>query len=231
MAITTAQNGVTPNLAERMLPYRKGASRRPAPDMGSVVRFKRNETIFDEGDAAQFSYRIISGVIRQCVLLPDGRRQIIDFLDKNDALGLGAEGLHDTRAEAVTDVLLARFPRNASLEASGHASACAVARNLKQQLRRARLHTIMLGRQTVRERVANFLVQLAARETDCLEDDYQLDLPMGRQDIADYLGLTLETVCRMIGTLKREGLIDVPNTHCIVIRRAVLLRDLAQGDV
>lgn len=214
----SAQTGrVTPRLPG-FLPGKRA-------DMGSVLSFKRNDTIVDEGEAGRFSWRIVNGMVRQCVLLADGRRQILDFLSAGDIFGLGMGECHETRVEAVTDVLLARTPRRNGAEILPQEVLL-----IQQQVQRARCHILMLGRQSVKERVANFLLQLAERAGDGLEDGAALELPMGRQDIADYLGLTLETVCRTIGSLKRDRLIDVPDTHRIVIRRAELLEDLARSE-
>jgi len=198
--------------------------REKAARVGATMSFKRNDTLLNQGGAATHSYHIVEGVVRQYMLLPDGRRQIIDFLSAGDVLGLTDIGTYDYCVEAVTEVTAIRYSRNSSNFESVDGD------NLRSQLCRARSHAVMLGRQTVKERIASFLIQLAERHRGSFTDGFRLDLPMCRQDIADYLGLTLETVCRTIGILKRSRIIEVPNTHQLVLKNISLLRAVAQGD-
>ena len=99
---------------------------------------------------------------------------------------------------------------------------------LRHDLWAAQNHLVILGRQSARERVASFLVQLIARRKSA--DHSKLEVPMTRQDIADYLGLTIETVCRVLTALKRDGVIDIPNRHTITVRNAAALRNACSSD-
>ncbi|MDO9128149.1 MAG: helix-turn-helix domain-containing protein [Parvibaculum sp.] len=101
---------------------------------------------------------------------------------------------------------------------------------LHRGLSSAQNHLFMLGRQTVKERVTSFLLMMLDRQGRAGENGDRLDLPMGRQDIADYLGLTIETVCRALSDLKRNGAIKAPGTREIVVTNATLLRATAEGD-
>lgn len=99
---------------------------------------------------------------------------------------------------------------------------------LRRDLWAAQNHLLMLGRQTAKERVASFLLLMAERH----KTKYckAIDIPMSRQDIADYLGLTIETVCRALGELKRVGIISVPNRHQIIVRNTEVLESMALGE-
>lgn len=202
----------------------------PLKAIGTISRFCRNETIFAEGDQAVASFKVVSGAVRLCKVLPDGRRQIADFRLAGDFFGLEATEEHALTAEALGDVVVVRYAR-VRLDRLENEQAD-VRRDLMGVLRRdltaAQMHMIMLGRQTAMERVASFLVQLATRQHRELGGS--VEVPMGRQDIADYLGLTIETVCRVISELKRAGTVIVPDRQHIVIRDIDALEAVAEGD-
>lgn len=202
----------------------------PLQAVGSTSRFGRNQTIFNEGDDARYSYKVLQGAVRLCKVRADGRRQIAEFMLAGDMFGFEIDAEHSLTAEALCDVVVVRWPRN-HVERLSDESPLA-RRKLMELLRRelsaAQEHLVMLGRQTAKERVASFLVQLAERNS--AEDGDSLELPMGRQDIADYLGLTIETVCRALTDLKREGVIAIPNRHQVMIQRMDCLADIAEGD-
>jgi CRP-like cAMP-binding protein len=198
--------------------------------VSTTSRFGRNQTIFNEGDDARYSYKILEGGVRLCKVRPDGRRQIAEFLLPGDMFGFEVGDEHSLTAEALCDVVLMRCPRSHVERLSDES--IDVRRKLMALLRRelsaAQEHLVMLGRQTAKERVASFLLLLAERNQ--ADDGDALDLPMGRQDIADYLGLTIETVCRALTDLKKDGLIAIPNRHQVVIRRIEALELVAEGD-
>jgi CRP/FNR family nitrogen fixation transcriptional regulator len=198
--------------------------------IGTVVRFNRNAEIFSDGDEACYSYRIVSGTVRLCKLMMDGRRQIAQFLVTGDLFGVEWLDTHSLTAEALSDVVAVRYAR-AHLERLGE-ERNDVQRSLMALLSRdlwaTQNHLVTLGRQTAKERVVSFLLALAERNGT--KNGGVLDIPMGRQDIADYLGLTIETVCRAITELKRRRLIDIPNRSQIVIRALARLREIATGD-
>jgi len=199
--------------------------------IGTVVRFGRNETIFSDGDDASYSYRLISGTVRLCKLMSDGRRQIAEFLGAGNFLGFEWLETHAFTAEALTDVVAVRYVRR-HLDRLGdergdvRRSLMAV---LSHDLWAAQNHLVMLGRQSARERVVSFLLALAERSGT--KDGGTIEVPMGRQDIADYLGLTIETVCRTISDLKRMRLIGVPNRTQISLTNLEKLREIAEGDL
>lgn len=198
--------------------------------IGQAVRTSRDATIFTEGDDALYSYKVVSGTIRLCKLMSDGRRQIAEFLQAGDFFGFEWRETYSLTAEALEDAELVRFPR-ARLDRLGE-ERCDVQRQLMTLLSRdlcaAQNHLLLLGRQTAKERVASFLLSLVTRNKAKSGDT--LDIPMCRQDIADYLGLTIETVCRAISELKRARLIAVPNRMQIVVVNVPALREIVGGD-
>ncbi len=198
--------------------------------IGMHAHFARNETIFSDGDEAAYSYKVVSGTVRLCKLMSDGRRQIAEFLLPGDFFGFEWLSTYSLTAEALSDVVVIRYTRS-RLDRLGEERRD-VQRRLMALLSRglwaAQHHLVMLGRQTARERVASFLLALAERKGT--RDDEALDIPMGRQDIADYLGLTIETVCRAISELKRARILSVPNRMQVKVRSFETLRDIAAGE-
>src|SRR5262245_6985142 len=202
---------------------------RALQQVGIKVRFARNETIFNDGDEASNCYKVISGAVRLCKHMSDGRRQIADFLLAGDFFGFMQFGTYKFTAEAVGDVVLMCYPQSQVARLSSTMP------NLRgrllvlqsQRLLAMQDHLVMLGRQTAKERVASFLLHIAERSD--AEEGLAFDLPMSRQDIADYLGLTIETVCRMLSELKRERVIAVPNANQVVLDDTDALQTLAEG--
>jgi CRP/FNR family nitrogen fixation transcriptional regulator len=178
-------------------------------ELGSTISVRKNAEIWAQGDSVQYSYRIVSGCIRLVKLMEDGRRQISEFLVAGDWLGFDGTALQDVAAEAVADSVLKRYPRRAvdALAARDISVAQWRFELMSQKLYLAQEHMLTLGRRTAEERIAAFLLDMAART----QRDHSgiSPLPMNRTDIADYLGLRLETICRVLSRLKRAGAIRV----------------------
>jgi CRP-like cAMP-binding protein len=196
---------------------------------GSKLRFQRGETIFSEGDLVKHAYRVVSGAVRLCKHLADGRRQIAEFLLPGDFFSFAEMDEHSFTAEAMSDVVLASYPQHVMQRVCEE---CVGLRGffrslLSKRINEAEKHLVILGRQTAKEKVASFLVLLIDRSN---ANQKRLALPMSRQDIADFLGLTMETVSRVLSTMKREKLIELPALHELVIRDQDSLRALADGD-
>ena len=202
---------------------------RALQQVGVKVRFSRNETIFNDGDEATNCYKVISGSVRLCKHMTDGRRQIADFLLAGDFFGFKQFGQYKFTAEAVGDVVLMRYPQRqvARLSSSMPNLRERLLVLLSQRLVGMQDHLVMLGRQTAKERIASFLLHLAERSD--AEERLAFDLPMSRQDIADYLGLTIETVCRMLSELKREKIIAIPNSGQVILNDIETLQTLTEG--
>ncbi len=198
--------------------------------LGTMSSFARNETIFNEGDWAEYSYKVVSGAVRLCKMLPDGRRQIADFFLPGDFFALGESNEHAFTAEAVNEAVVVCFSRRRIerlCDEAPHIRKDLLSR-LYRDLSAAQNHLVMLGRQSAKERVASFLLLLAERVK--ANNGESIELPMGRQDIADYLGLTIETVCRALSDLKRSKLITTPSTHEVVLNNTEALRALTDNE-
>lgn len=194
---------------------------------GQRRQIAKGEELFAEGDAAEYFYKVVSGTVRTCKLLSDGRRQIEAFHLRGDLFGLESGRTHRFTAEAVDDVEVLAF-RHGQLTSLVHDN-----RDFGDQIMAATLasldrahdHMVLLGRKTAQEKIASFLLDMANR----LASSDRFDLPMQRADIADHLGLTIETICRAVTALKNNKLIAVPSTHQIVLRNVEALCELADG--
>ena len=186
--------------------------------VGTSFSYAREEEIFGEGEEADFVYRVITGAVRTCKLLSDGRRQIDAFHLPGDLFGFGSEARHRLTAEAVADTTVLLFRRRQIEEtASRNVDAAYQLWDLTMQsLAHAQDHMILLGRRTALERVAAFILLMDGR----IGRAGQLDLVMPRRDIADYLGLTLETVSRALSQLQAEGILRLEGARKIVFDRA-----------
>lgn len=170
---------------------------------GATIAYAPGEEIYAQAEETDLIYRVVSGAVRTTRLDSDGRRQIGDFYYAGDFFGLEAGPEHRFSAEALCDAQIQVLKRTSLALADDNAGIermiwTATARELE----RTREHLMMLGRKTAREKVASFLYDLADRQGGDVQT-----LTMGRQDMADYLGLTIETVSRMITQLQAEGLV------------------------
>lgn len=171
----------------------------------SEFKYRRSAEIFGEGEPAEYVYQVIEGAVRSYKLLSDGRRQIGAFHLAGDIFGLENGGVHRFTAEAIADTIV-RLVKRASLAHVAESDAT-IARDLlnmtASNLQHAEDHMLLLGRKTSLERVAAFLLEMDHRLTAA----GVMALPMCRRDIADYLGLTLETVSRALSILHDKGIL------------------------
>ena len=194
----------------------------------STVHCDGGKTIITEGDPAENVFNVVSGTAKLYKLLPDGRRQITGFMFPGDFLGIALNETYAYSAEAVAKVQLCRFPRR-KLEALLEEFPKLERRLLGEaasELVVAQDQMLLLGRKTAKEKVASFLVMLADRAARRGRAAHLIDVPMSRADIADYLGLTTETVSRTITQLKVSKVIAVPNRAQIQISRREALSEL-----
>ncbi|MHB1217202.1 MAG: helix-turn-helix domain-containing protein [Alphaproteobacteria bacterium] len=197
----------------------------------SAVEVSAHDSIFDEAEPASCVYNVTEGVLKIYKLLPDGRRQITGFLFPGDFLGLMHNDVYAYSAEALTPTKLCRFPRE-KLE-----KLLVEIPHLEQRLLSMASHELaaaqdqmmMLGRKSARERVISFLLMLstAAARRDGLANP--ISVPMTRTDIADYLGLTIETVSRTLTQLKKQGLIELLDEKLIRLAQPERLAEIASG--
>jgi CRP/FNR family nitrogen fixation transcriptional regulator len=189
---------------------------------GRSLSFCRNAEIYGEGAPAAYLYKVISGAVRTYRVLADGRRQVQAFYAPGDVFGFELEAEHTHSAEAIVDsrVVLIRRCALTALAARDNDVARQLWTLTARELRRVENHAMLLVK-TARERVVSFLLEMAERGPS----GAPLTLPMSRQDIADYLGLTIETVSRTLTGLESVEAIALPNSRRIVLRdRAALSR-------
>jgi CRP/FNR family transcriptional regulator len=190
------------------------------------------QTIFCEGDSCNHLFEVIEGVVGLYKLTPDGRRQIIGFAYPGQLLGTGFHPTHAYTAEAISDARLCRYPR-AKLEmileempGLGNRLLAMTASALSA----AHDQMLLLGRKTAIEKVASFVLRLSEMNERNGGDPETVFLPMMRGDIADFLGLAVETVSRVITQLRTMGVIDLHHNNHVRLRDMDRLRDLAEGD-
>jgi CRP/FNR family transcriptional regulator, nitrogen fixation regulation protein len=190
--------------------------------IGAPMRFARNTEIYGEDEPAEYLYQVISGAVRAYRMLDDGRRQISAFYLPGDIFGVEAGDMHLSSAEAICDVQILVVKRNSVMARAEHEKD--LAKQLwtltVRELRRVQEHSLVLIK-SAEERVAGFLLEMAGRNSS----GAAIELPMSRQDIADYLGLTIETVSRTFTQLVQSGTIALETSRRIQFRnRAALSR-------
>ena len=189
------------------------AKRQTAP-----VSLKAESYLYYEGDRVERLYQVISGVVRLTRLLEDGRRQVIAFGYPGDVIGFPADGCHHTDCDALTDATLQSFNRSVLEHGDGDPELHeALLRAALNEISAMQDHFMMLGRKTAVEKVASFLSVITARYGEDLGAYRQITLPMARSDIADFLGLTTETVSRTFTMLRKSGVIALDGVQTVVV--------------
>ena len=192
------------------------------------ISYRKGIEIYGEKEPAEYLYLVSRGAVRSYKLLSDGRRQIGAFHLPGDIFGLESGAMHRFTTEAIIDTTVLLVTRS-SLEHMAATDARVVRKLLSMtasSLKHAEDHMLLLGRKTAMERVAAFLLEMDRRSAEA----GLLALPMTRRDIADYLGLTLETVSRVLSHLHDEGILGFVDTT----RRQIVLQDrrrLRQMDI
>ncbi|MBO9707420.1 MAG: helix-turn-helix domain-containing protein [Caulobacter sp.] len=190
---------------------------------GVAMTFCADEEIYAQGEATDLVYRVTSGSVRAARLLSDGRRQVAGFYYQGDLFGLETAPIHRACTEALCDTRVFAVRRSALRhygELGEHLERM-LWRATGEELSQVRDHMLLLARKNAVERVAGFLDDIAQR----LGGDW-VDLPMTRQDIADYLGLTIETVSRMLTQLQVEGVVQFQGCRRFRIRAPARLASL-----
>jgi CRP/FNR family transcriptional regulator len=200
--------------------------------IGGTQALSAGQALFHEGDRAANVYNITQGAIRLTKLLADGRRQVMGFMFPGDFLGITLGDEHAFTAETLGETMLCRFTRtrfdtfveeHPELERELY-------RKAAHELAAAQAQMLLLGRKSAAERLASFFLELVERR-------YRLtgtrstfvDLPMCRSDIADYLGLTKETVSRLLAQLKRQRLLRLEELNRVELLNPAALAQLAEG--
>ncbi|MET1414257.1 helix-turn-helix domain-containing protein [Roseibium sp. HPY-6] len=192
---------------------------------GKTTEYETHAVVYYEGDPAKRLYELVRGSIMLYKLLPDGRRQVVEVLRPGDIFGLSNSDENDCTAETLThsivqEIDLRHVERSDELQRT-------LAKCLTNQMQVLHEHAVLLGRKSAVERVASFLMHLVPDRgglgcvgpTDEDDDSFDLQLHMTRQEIADYLGLTIETVSRVVSDLKRRGVIRVDKADKIHLNK------------
>lgn len=189
---------------------------------GRSVTRGRDEAIFFEGEASSKLYKVDEGAVRVCRFRRDGSRQIEAFYLPGDYFGFEVRGATRFRAEATTRSVLLSADTASVLSGgkAGHGVLSAMWNLAVEELHRSQNHALVLGYRHAQDRVLAFLEDMADR-LNCAS---AVDLPMSRQDIADYLGLTIETVSRSFTDLARAGAISMPRPRTVILTKAMRAR-------
>lgn len=207
-------------------------------ELGALARIhKRSElqadaSLFYEGDPADSIATVTSGLVRLVKLLADGRRQVLRFVAPGEYFGFNISETFGYSAESVIPSIVCQFP------ISGLERICGIYPDLqwrlfvlaRQELDRQQEHIVLLGRNSIPERLAAFLLHWASIENGADASRRPLMLPMRRADVADYLGTTVETVARTLTHFRRQQLISLPSCNMVVFRDFDRLCALAQGE-
>ncbi|MGY4319671.1 helix-turn-helix domain-containing protein [Bradyrhizobium sp. JR3.5] len=211
-----------PNSVLRGQPHSCG----PFGMIATPMRFTRNREIYGEDEAAEYLHQVVSGAVRTYKILEDGRRQIGAFYLPGDIFGFEAEGSHISSAEAICETHLLMVKRSALIFRASHE------RELTRQLwdamalelrRFQQRHMLLIS--SAEERVIAFLLDMSRRATK----NAAIELPMSRQDVADYLGLTIETVSRTFTQLEQNGAIALPTSRRVELRKDKLSNRFGQN--
>ncbi|MGB3245071.1 MAG: helix-turn-helix domain-containing protein [Sulfitobacter sp.] len=195
------------------------------------TRMKPGAYLYYEGDEVEWLYQVTSGVLRLTRLLADGRRQVIAFGYPGDIVGFPSADMHHTDCEALTEVRLQPFRRSALENGEGDPKLHnALLQAALKEISAMQDHFMMLGRKSASEKLASFLCVLSERVGENVGAYRSLTLPMSRSDIADFLGLTTETVSRTFTQLRKSQIIAIDNIHTIIIQRPTALLGLSLGD-
>lgn len=199
--------------------------------IGRRVTIQRGETWIWEGDESALVANVIQGVLKLSTSTADGREQIVGMVFPSDFIGRPFGGTTQHSVTALSDAQLCLFTRPAfdSFAREYPRVQSKLLERTFDELDRARSWMLLLGRKSAGERVATFLLDMARRlaETTCSDKDLseRFDLPLTRQQMADLLGLTIETVSRQLTRLRQAGIIDLPD------RRGVVILDRAAMEV
>jgi CRP/FNR family nitrogen fixation transcriptional regulator len=191
-------------------PWTAAAAEEDGVVYGTPLRFEQDREIYGEGEEACSYYKVVSGVVRTCRFLADGRRQIDAFHVAGDVFGIETGSVRGLTAEAVSDCRIVAYRRSPH----DKTDAAALLAHLLRNLGRAQEHAVLLGRRSAVEKVAAFLLDWA-RQSAAVGT---IALAMTRLDIGDYLGLTIETVSRTLSQLERDGIIELPSVRQIRIK-------------
>ena len=197
------------------------AADKESGNLGVVLRYTEDCEIYGEGEDARYYYKVVSGVVRTCKFLSDGRRVVDAFHVAGDVFGIETDGAHALTAEAVNDCKIVAY-RHPPFDRMGVMVPPQLLVHVLHSLGRAQEHAVLLGCRSAIEKVATFLLDWAQRSHAV----GPIALAMSRDDIGDYLGLTIETVSRTLTQLERQGVIELPSVRQFRIKDLDALTEL-----
>ena len=189
-------------------------------DMASSKKIHAGETLFWEDDTIEYAYFLTDGTMKAYKLLPNGRSQIVRFITVGEIIAATGFEAHTYTVEALGDCTVLQLPKKSfdKLLAKDPILMKSVTNKLALELQQVQKQNLLLGRMPATERVSTFLLDIAERQNPDrseIESGFIIRLPMARADIADYLGLTIETVSRAFSKFRRDGLIDLPRPNLV----------------
>ena len=192
-------------------------------DMASSKNVRAGETLFWEDDLTEYAYFLTDGTMKAYKLLPNGRSQIVRFIAVEEIIASTCFDTHTYSTEALGDCTVLQLPKKRfdKLLSKDPVLIKSVASKLALELQQTQKQILLLGRMPAVERVSSFLLDIAERQNsqnEEFEPGFVIELPMARNDIADYLGLTIETVSRAFSKFRRDGLIDLPRPNLVRLR-------------
>jgi CRP/FNR family transcriptional regulator len=199
---------------------------RELEQLGHRLQYRPNDPVFTQEEIVTSCYNVLEGVMRLYKLLPDGRRQIVGFALPGDFLGISVNGRHGISADAVGSVVVCRFVKKSFSRFVEDRPNLLRRINefTSRDLSEAQDQIVLLGRRSAEEKVASFLIKWRDRLAQIGPATTITPLPMSRLDIADYLGLTIETVSRTFTKLERDGVIEI-------VHGGIRLADAARAKV
>lgn len=201
-------------------------------DIARIIPFHSGDNLFFEGDSADDMFVIVKGAVKLYKLLPDGRRQITGFLFAGDFLGLAFNDTYQYSTEALSSGELCRLKRSKvealidDLPKLGHR----LLNLATHEIVAAQDQMLLLGRKSAQEKLASFLLWLSERAAQRGDSYNPVHLPMGRADMADYLGLTVETVSRTMTRLRKSALVKLAEGNMVHLVDIEALHEIADGD-
>lgn len=195
--------------------------------LGTRIRYRKDDEIFAQDESADLVHLVATGAVRTSRLLNDGRRQVGAFYYPGDLIGLETGPFHRFSAEALCDATIVVVRRSALGAFAGDGQLDrAIWEATRRELERTQDHVLVLGRKTASEKVAGFLMDVAQRNAPGAAGRH-VSLPMNRQDMADYLGLTIETVSRMLTQLQGASVVEFDGYRSFTVTSWDALEDLA----
>ncbi|WP_088346436.1 MULTISPECIES: helix-turn-helix domain-containing protein [Rhodomicrobium] len=223
-----------------IFPLKTAADQAPSPgdslhrylSNAAIRRVEAKQMVFAEGDPAHHVYRIETGAVSLFKVLADGRRQILGFAYAGDLIGLGIHSDYVMNAQALGELRIRAMPRAAlhKIAAVDAGMSFKLYQAISEELAATRDLMMTTGHRSACERVAGFLVALSRRNERAGKCAGIVELPMTRADIADFLGLTIETVSRTLTKLRARRLIDLPQSARVVLLDNDALQELARGE-